>query len=57
MTRSTKQYGRLVLVLGLLDLAWSAQLVFLYILKVPDMVFMLFHIILLLNAVGLIHLF
>lgn len=59
MIRSTKQYGRLVLVLGLLDLAWvSNNLVFSYILKVPDMApYVISHIILLLNAVGLIQLY
>lgn len=59
MIRSTKQYGILILVLGLLDLAWvSNNLIFSYILKMSHMApYIISQIILLLNAVGLIQLY
>ena len=59
MIRSAQQYGRLILVLGLLDLAWVGNnLIFSYILKMPQMTpYVISHIILLLNAVGLIQLY
>jgi len=59
MIRSAKQYGKLVLVLGLLDITWvSNNLIFSYILKMPHMApYVISQIILLLNAVGLIQLY
>jgi len=59
MIRSAKKYGRLILVLGLLDLAWVCNnLIFSYILEMPHMAPYVFsQIILLLNAIGLIQLY
>lgn len=59
MIRSIRQYGKIILVLGLLDLAWVGNtLLFSYILKMPHMApYVVSQIILLLNAVGLIQLY
>lgn len=59
MIRAAKKYGRLILVLGLLDLVWVGNnLIFSYILKMPHMApYIISQIILLLNAVGLVQLY
>jgi len=59
MIRSSKQYGRLIFVLGLLNIAWVCNdLIFTYIFKMPHMApYIISHIILLLNAIGLIQLY
>ena len=59
MIRSAKQYGRLILVLGLLNIAWVVNnLIFSYILIMPHMApYVISQIILLLNAIGLIQLY
>jgi len=58
MIRSAKRYGKLVLVLGLLNIAWVANtLIFSYILEMPYMApYIISQMILLLNAIGLIQL-
>lgn len=59
MIRSAKHYGGLILVLGLLNIAWVANnLIFTYIIKMPYMTpYVISQIILLLNAIGLIQLY
>lgn len=59
MIRLAKHYGRLILVLGLLNIAWVGNnLVFSYILKMPHIApYVVSQIILILNAIGLIQLF
>lgn len=59
MLRLVKYYGRLILILGLLNIAWVINnLVFSYILKMPLMApYIVSHIILILNAIGLIQLY
>lgn len=59
MIRLAKHYGRLILVLGLLNIAWVGNnLVFSYILKMPHMApYVVSQIILILNAIGLILLY
>jgi len=59
MIRLTKQYGRLILILGLMKIAWVANnLIFSYILKMPDVApYVASQIILILNAIGLILLY
>ncbi len=59
MIRSAKHYGKLILVLGLLDIAWVCNnLIFSYILKMPHMApYVVSQIILILNAIGLIQLY
>jgi diguanylate cyclase (GGDEF)-like protein len=59
MIRSAKRYGNLVLLLGLLNIAWVGNTVlFSFILKMPQMApYIVSQIILLFNAIGLIQLF
>lgn len=59
MIRLIRQYGVLVLILGFLNIAWVANnLIFSYILKIPDMApYVVSQLILLLNAIGLIKLY
>lgn len=59
MIRSARQYGRLILLLGALDLAWVGNnLIFSYILKMPHMApYVVSQIIMILNAIGLIQLY
>jgi len=59
MIRLAKHYGRLILVLGLLNIAWVVNnLIFSFILKMPHMApYIVSHIILILNAIGLIQLY
>ncbi|BBB93504.1 bifunctional diguanylate cyclase/phosphohydrolase [Methylomusa anaerophila] len=58
MIRSAKRYGNLALFLGLLNMAWVVNtVIFSYILKMPQMApYIVSHMILLLNAIGLIQL-
>ncbi len=59
LIRSTKRYGNLALFLGLLNIAWVGNtFVFSYVLKMPKMApYFISHLILLINAIGLIQLF
>lgn len=59
MVRSFKKYGRLVLFLGLLNIAWVCNTVFFaFILKMPQLApYVVSHIMLLVNAIGLFQLF
>ncbi len=59
MIRMAKRYGRLILVLGLLNIAWVINtLFFSYIMKMPHMgPYVVSQLILLLNAIGLIQLY
>lgn len=59
MIRSARRYGRLILLLGALDLVWVGNnLIFSYILKMPHMApYVVSQIIMILNAIGLIQLY
>jgi diguanylate cyclase (GGDEF)-like protein len=59
MIGSAKRYGRFILLLGLLNIAWVGNnVIFSYILEIPQMApYIVSQIILLLNAIGLIQLF
>lgn len=59
MIRSVGRYGWLILVLGLLNMAWVANnIIFSYIIKMPQLApYIVSQIILLLNAIGLIQLY
>lgn len=59
MIRSAKRYGKIILVLGLLNMAWVGNnIIFSYVLKMPQMApYVVSQIILLLNAIGLIQLY
>ena len=59
LIRLARHYGKLILVLGLLKIAWVGNnLIFSYILKMPHMApYVVSQIILILNAIGLIQLY
>ncbi|NLF41392.1 MAG: diguanylate cyclase, partial [Bacteroidales bacterium] len=59
MIRLAKHYGKIILVLGLLNIAWVVNnLIFSYMLKMPQMApYVVSQIILILNAIGLIQLY
>lgn len=59
MIRLAKNYGRLILLIGLLNIAWVLNtLIFSYTLNMPNMApYIISHIILILNAIGLIQLY
>jgi len=59
MIRSVKKYGGLILILGILNIAWVCNnLVFSYILKMPNMIpYVISQMILIINAIGLFQLY